>query len=190
MKNRTLIFFKKNWGNLLFIIILIILIVPPTRRPIQVFVNRIFSFDPDLIDGEKQKITNYQWTLKSLSEENINFSDSKGQVVFINFWATWCAPCIAEMPNLQLLYDEYKNRVDFYFVTNDDPEKIKKFKTENNYTFPVFIPISKYPKVLKVEVLPTTYLLDKSGLVMMKELGVANWNSAFMRKTLDDLLAQ
>ena len=57
-------------------------------------------------------LSNYNWTLRDISETDFDFNTAKGKVVVINFWATWCPPCIAEMPSLDLLYQNYKNNDD------------------------------------------------------------------------------
>lgn len=164
-----------------------LLIVPQTRLPIQIFINRVVSFDPSVLEDD-QIITDYQWRLQSLDGKEVNLSASEGAVVFINFWATWCAPCIAEMPDLQALYNDYGQQVDFYFVTSDPKTSIEKFMQKNKYTLPVFSPLEKEPNVLIGQQLPTTFLIDKKGNIVIKEFGTANWNSEAMRKILDELL--
>lgn len=180
---------KKNWSNLLFAIFLILMLIPATRTPIQVTVNRVFSFSPSIISEDKQEnLTAFEWQLIDLEGNEINLSNSKNEVILINVWATWCPPCIAEMPSLQELYNDYKDQVDFYFIANDKPEAVKKFLAKHKYNFPVFMQASNAPNQLQSNSLPTTFLIDKKGNIVVSKTGAANWNSSSFRAKLDDLL--
>lgn len=180
---------KKNWSNLLFAIFLILMLIPATRTPIQVTVNRVFSFSPSIISEDKQEnLKAFEWQLIDLEGNEINLSNSKNEVILINVWATWCPPCIAEMPSLQELYNDYKDQVDFYFVANDKPEAVKKFLAKHKYNFPVFMQASNAPNQLQSNSLPTTFLIDKKGNIVVSKTGAANWNSSSFRAKLDDLL--
>ncbi len=157
--------------------------------PIQVFIQRLVSFSPsEMSEDEREKIQDYDWTLLQLNTEEVNFSQSKGKVAIVNFWATWCPPCVAEMPSFQKLYDAYGDKVDFYFVTSEKAEKVEKFMVKNGYTLPVYLQAFKAPKELESNALPTSYLISKSGEIIINEEGAANWNSDKMRTLLDQLL--
>jgi len=182
-------FLKKNWSNLLFGAFILLMIVPQTRMPIQVIIQRFISFSPSEIDKEDRAILNgYDWNLSSINSEKMNLSQSEGKVVLINFWATWCPPCVAEMPELQELYDTYGDKVDFYFVTNEKPETVNFFLEKKGYELPVYIQIEQSPTVLESSSLPTTYLLSKSGEIVMRKTGAASWNSDKVHQVLDELL--
>jgi len=183
-------FIKKQWSNILFGAFIILMIVPQTRMPIQVFIQRFISFSPSELDKEDRAILKeYDWNLSSLKSEKVNLSQSEGRVILINFWATWCPPCVAEMPELQELYDAYGDKVDFYFITNESPEKVNLFLKKKGYDIPVYLQIEKSPKVLESSSLPTTYLLSKSGEIVMRKTGAASWNSDSVHVVLDGLLA-
>ncbi len=157
--------------------------------PIQVFVQRLVSFSPsEMSVDERETIQDYDWNLQQLNTEEANFSQSKGKVTIVNFWATWCPPCVAEMPSFQKLYDTYGDKVDFYFVTSEKAEKVEKFMVKNGYTLPVYLQSFKAPKQLESNVLPTSYLISKSGEIIINEEGAADWNSDKMRTLLDQLL--
>lgn len=159
--------------------------------PIQVFVQRLISFSPsEKAETEREILQDYNWNLTQLNEEDANFSQSEGKIIIVNFWATWCPPCVAEMPSFQKLYDTYGSQVDFYFVTSEKPEKVEKFMQKNKYTLPIFFQTAEAPKQLESSVLPTTYLISKSGEIIIDEEGAADWNSDKMRALLDKLLAK
>ncbi len=157
--------------------------------PIQVFVQRLVSFSPSETDKtDREILQDYNWNLLRLNTEEVNFSQSKGKVAIVNFWATWCPPCVAEMPSFQKLFDTYGDKVDFYFVTSEKAEKVEKFIVKNNYTLPVYLQAFKAPKQLETDVLPTSYLISKSGEIIINEEGAADWNSDKIKTLLDQLL--
>lgn len=159
--------------------------------PIQVFVQRLISFSPsEKAESKREILEDYNWSLQPLNAESINFSQSKGKIAIVNFWATWCPPCVAEMPSFQKLYDSYGDNVDFYFVTSETPEKINKFMKKNGYKLPIYIQEYKSPIQLESNVLPTTYVMSKNGEIVIEETGVADWNSKKMRVLLDNLLSE
>ncbi len=182
-------FIKKNWSNILFFAVMALLIIPQTRMPIQVFVQRLISFSPsETKEDDRKIITDFNWSLTSINSEEINFSRSKNKVVLINFWATWCPPCAAEMPSLQKLYNVYGEKVDFYFITSEEPARVQKFMAKNNYNFPVFLQRNQSPKELESSALPTTFVISKSGEIVIEEEGAADWNSNSTKKIIDGLL--
>ncbi len=184
-------FIKKNWSNILFFTFLAVLIIPQTRMPVQVFLQRLISFSPsEKSEAERETLQNYNWNLLQLHGDRVNLFQSKGKVVIVNFWATWCPPCVAEMPSFQKLYDTYGDKVDFYFVTSEKPEKVEKFRKKNGYTLPIYLQTSKAPQLLESSVLPTTYLISKSGALVIVEESAADWNSEKLRTLLDKLLKE
>lgn len=181
-------FLQKHWSNILFVLLILLIIIPQTRQPIQVFLNRIIAFSPSEIKApDRETLKDYEWYFKTEDNKAVNFTQSEGKVALVNYWATWCAPCIAEMPDLQKLYTDYKDEVDFYFITSEAPKVVKPFLERENYTLPVYYFLSSPPDVLKSSSLPTTFLIGKDGDIIMKKTGAANWNSKTVRATIDKL---
>ena len=176
--------------NILFFVFIAIIIIPQTRQPIQIFINKgLALFSPSEVKEEKRKqLLDYNWQLVDINGNTINFNESKNKVVLVNLWATWCPPCIAEMPSLDKLYADYKDKVDFYFVSNEKPEMLKSFLDKNNYQFNVHIAQSDYPEAFDVSSIPRTYLIDKNGYMIFDKKGAANWNSEKVRASIDALL--
>jgi len=181
---------KKNITNFIFGALIVLLLIPQTRIPIQVFLHRIVAFSPSAIKEEKrEKLTDFSWKLHPLNTD-YGFEVAQGEVLFINFWATWCPPCIAEMPAIQNLYNDYGKQVKFYLVSNEDTQVIQRFLSKNDYNFPVHQSLSVPPVLLQSRSLPTTYIIAKNGEVVVKKVGVADWNSSKTRALLDKLLLE
>lgn len=181
--------FKNQWSNIIIAIIILVLIIPGTRKPLQIFFNKVFSFSPSVTSEENRKtIASYEWVLEKNNKDKLNFSQLEGEVIIVNFWATWCPPCIAEMPSFQELYEDYKDKVTFLFVSSEDHETVRGFLYRKNYTLPAYRPLSNSPEPLNGNTLPTTYLIDKKGNIVIQRVGAANWNSDNVRNTIDQLL--
>jgi thiol-disulfide isomerase/thioredoxin len=182
-------FWKKYSNYFFFGALLLILLVPQIRFPVQVFLQRLFSFSPTEIAEEKrEELADYNWLLESHEGDDLDFNQFKGEVIIINFWATWCPPCVAEMPDFQDLYNEYKGEVKFLFVSNDPVSKVQRFALENQYDLPFYTPKSVEPSKLNYSALPTTFIISKDQKIIMRKEGAAKWNGSAVRGTIDDLL--
>ena len=103
----------------------------------------------------------------------------------MNFWATWCPPCVAEMPSFQNLYSDYGDRVVFLFVANDDPDRVIRFMENKELSLPVYFQVSEVPGEMSSNSLPTTYIIDPRGVIIASKVGAADWNSSKVRALLD-----
>lgn len=182
---------KPQRSNIIFIGILGVLFFTPIGSKVKEFSARLLSFSPSVesVDSRNQ-LTDYNWNLKGINAEDYNFSEAKGKVIVINFWATWCPPCRAEMPSLQNLYADYKDKVVFLFLTNEDDVVVNRFLERYDYTIPSFNQYSKTPSDFSVSSIPATYVLDKNGFVVIDKVGPADWDSDKVRELLDELLVQ
>lgn len=120
-----------------------------------------------------------------------NNGSLKNKVVFINFWATWCPPCIAEMPSIEALYSGYKDHPDvvFLFVDADnDPAKAERFLAEQDLRLPVVQSLGEIPPHWYSGTLPTTIVLDRNGKPVYRHEGAADYNSKKFRAFLEGLL--
>lgn len=179
-------FIRKHWSNILFGIFILLLFIPQTGKPIKVFVNRLLAFSPSVTaESKRDVLTDYNWKLVDLEGNAVDFNQYRGKKIVLNFWATWCPPCIAEMPSMQALYDDYTDKAVFLFVTNDDDEKIQKFLAKDMYTFPIYKEVSLAPELLQTNSLPTTFVINEKGEILIDKTGAANWNSEKVRALLD-----
>lgn len=183
--------FKKS--NIIFLVIILLLIIPQTRQPIQIWLHKGLSYinQSTLIDSNQRITLTYNnWKLQSDNNRILDFDSTKGEVVLVNFWATWCPPCIAEMPSLQALYNDYSSKMKFLFVTNDNFEIVSDFKIKGNYTFKTYNPINKEPEELMATSIPRTFIINKKGEIVVDESGAVNWNTNKVRGQLDQLLKE
>lgn len=113
--------------------------------------------------------------LTSLSGEKISLSDYEGKTVFINFWATWCRPCIKEMPSIASLQNQLAGKnIEFLFASDEEVEKILKFK-ESRAMDLNFVRVEN-PEALGIEALPTTFIFNAEGERVFSEVGFRKWD--------------
>lgn len=113
------------------------------------------------------------FTLKDLAGKEVSLADLKGQVAVVNFWGLWCAPCVAEMPDLHKLQQKYAAdpQVRIVTINNDkDPARVAAWMEKNGYTFPVLVD-DGYLRKARVEAFPTTWFLDPQGQIAFEKKG-------------------
>jgi thiol-disulfide isomerase/thioredoxin len=115
--------------------------------------------------------------LTDLDGKPFNIAASHGKVVLLNFWATWCGPCRAEIPDLIDLQNKYKDRLQILslIVDDDDDEALKKFAQDSGINYPVAIASDEIRfKYGGIAALPTSFLLDTEGRIVQKHEGLRN----------------
>jgi peroxiredoxin len=116
------------------------------------------------------------FTLKDLNGSDISLSDYKGKVLVLNFWATWCPPCRAEIPDFIEVYDEYKNKgLEILGVSVDQisPDQVRQFVERNKMNYPVAMATSQFFKDYPPpQAIPTTLVIDMDGKIQYKKVGM------------------
>jgi peroxiredoxin len=132
------------------------------------FLTVFLSFTParatDISPGQAAP----EFTLKSLKDKNLSLKELRGQVVMINFWATWCGPCRQEIPALNTLYEKYRNAGFVLLGVNVDSESANAIQMISRLkaTYPILFDTDKRTSVLyQVSAMPTTVLIDRDGKV-------------------------
>jgi thiol-disulfide isomerase/thioredoxin len=117
------------------------------------------------------------FTVTDLDGKSISTADLKGKVVLVNYWATWCPPCRAEIPDLVKLQDKYRDQLLVIGVSEDEiaPEQVKAFAAEQKVNYPIVMSTPELSKIFKgVSALPTTFVMDREGRVQMRHVGMLN----------------
>ena len=180
---------KATIQNIIFILFIALLLFSPLGTFVKIQLNRLIAFSPKTHAVMDQKeFSTYQWELVDASGKRVSLEAYKGKVIFINFWATWCPPCIAEMPSMQELYVDYQNKIVFLFVTTDSFEKANAFMTKEKLTLPVYQSVSNPPLEMESSTIPATYLVDQQGNLIVAKIGAADWNSDSFREKLDEYI--
>ena len=115
----------------------------------------------------------------------VNFADFKGKLVFINNWATWCPPCVAEMPTIEQLKKEMpEDEVAFVMVSYDrNPKKAINWMKNKRMDLPVYFPGENFPRQFITDAIPATFVLDREGKILHTYLGMADYSKeSFVRQ--------
>lgn len=141
------------------------------------------------IDEEDKVAADYGFTLIDTEGQRIPFKEYENKVVFVNIWATWCPPCVAEMPDIQDMYEEMKEEgIEFVFISvDDDFQKAKDFVNRKEFDFPIYQLASPLPSVYESQAIPTTYVISPMGEVVVTKSGMAKYNTKKFKKYLKDL---
>jgi peroxiredoxin len=129
------------------------------------------SGDSEATDGEIQAP---DFQLNTLDGQTVCLSDFRGEVVLINFWATWCGPCAYEMPFLQQVYDEWQEAGLVLLAVNvgESPEKVAAFMQDHGFSFPVLLDTEGIVATqYGASSIPTTFLIDENGIAQAVKIG-------------------
>jgi peroxiredoxin len=126
------------------------------------------------------------FSLADLQGTTWTLSQLRGKVVLVNFWATWCPPCRKEMPDLQALYDHFKNQgLVILAISDEDAGKVKPFVAERNVTYPILLdPGRKVNALFQIEGIPKSFVYDRSGALVAQAIDMRT------RKQFLEMLAQ
>lgn len=207
----------KHIGNLLGVILLLVILFNPD---VKAWFNQQFMklgfHKPDLemkdnnavaaqeINEEAQNVNETienavsvpkkpsVWFMDSFGKE-LDAANQHGKVVFINFWATWCPPCLAEMPSIDKLHERFKDRDDIvFFMVDVDGKLIEsgEFMVRKKLNLPVHIAKDRIPEYWLGSSIPTTVILDKKGEMVVRHEGMADYSSSdvfdFIQELLDE----
>lgn len=183
---------KKHWYNIIFVVVIALIIFTPVGTFVNVKLNQAkmwFSNPSSIETSERVTISDFDWNLVDNNGKTVNFQEMEGNIILVNFWATWCPPCVAEMPSLNNLYKDYGDKITFVFMANDKIKNVNSYFEKNGYDLPVYYSKDNEPIALQSPSIPTTYIIDDQGTIVMKEVGAYNWNSTSVRNQIDELLA-
>jgi thiol-disulfide isomerase/thioredoxin len=115
------------------------------------------------------------FTMRDLDGRSITSASLRGKVVLINFWATWCGPCRAEIPDLVALQDKYRDQLRVIGISEDEagPDIVRRFTVSHSVNYPIVMLTPELEQVFPgVHALPTSFLLDREGRLVQKHVGL------------------
>lgn len=191
---------KSNIGFIITLVFMAIVIFNPDAKALLMRgLMKTGLFTPDVSNLQPKPAAKEEAVAGPLVEsvsftssdgKTIDLANLKGKVIFLNFWTTWCPPCIAEMPSVNSLYNKLKNNNKVVFILADadgNLEKSTAFMKKKNFDLPVYIPAGSVPEQLFRGSLPTTVIINKKGQIVYANEGMANYDSPEMGKLLNEL---
>ncbi|MEK6481889.1 TlpA disulfide reductase family protein [Catalinimonas sp. 4WD22] len=138
---------------------------------------------------EVETSANYglDFSLVDKDGQQINLKDYQGKTVVLNFWASWCPPCIAEMPTIQTFYDEInKDEVKLVLVALDrDFNKSINFMENKGFNMPYYRPASNLPSQFDIRGIPITYIINGNGEIVITHSGMADFSSTEFKESVE-----
>lgn len=182
----------RDWG--IFASIIAILYFTGLHTDVAAFAQRMVLTTGFITADTETELSDqtidYSFKVQTLNGDIVTLEKFKGKVIFLNEWATWCAPCIAEMPGIQSLYDnigDHKN-IEFVMLSLDhDMKKVNKFVSKKGYTFPIYTPASEVPIEFQSSSIPTTFVISPEGKIISKKVGMAKYDT---KKFVEFMLKQ
>ena len=184
---------KKRWLSILFYVLILVFIFSPGAKSwvLQQVVSTGLIKAKIKTNPDKNLQEAGAFSFADANGKTASTADLKGKVVFINFWASWCPPCRAEMPSLEKLYQQLKddNRFVFLFINEDeDRNKAIQYLQKNHFTMPLFYASGSVPPEIYTGNLPTTIVLNKEGKIVLKHKGMAGYHTQQFIDQLKELL--
>ena len=188
-------YIRSNIGNVIFIIITAIVFFNADARTLLIkgfMLTGLFNAE---VSTETQKPDLNRsapagMTFRKENGELLNLSENKGKVYFINFWATWCPPCRAEMPSINKLASkiEKKDKISFIMVDVDNKmNESVKYMQKNSFNLQVYSSVSPIPEQIFNGTLPTTLIIGPHGNIVFHHTGMADYNTTEMINFLNTL---
>jgi thiol-disulfide isomerase/thioredoxin len=141
------------------------------------------------VQNEGDMEADFNMKLINSKGERLSLEQFRGKVIFINIWATWCPPCIAEMPGINDLFNELDDpEIVFLMLSVDqDFEKAIRFKKKKEFDFEVYKVDGGIPQMYYTESIPTTFVIDANGELALTHAGMADYNTAEFKQFLQSL---
>ena len=118
----------------------------------------------------------------------VHLASYRGQVVLVNFWATWCGPCVVEMPSLLALHHQLPNLAILAISVDEDPEAYANFISRRHVDLiTIRDPEQKAARLYHTDMWPETYVIDRKGIIRRKFIGAQDWTSPEIRQYLQSL---
>lgn len=147
----------------------------------------------EMTDGPFLTERDYNFTFTASDGETLQLADYRGDVVFVNVWASWCPPCVAEMPTIEKLHNNLKDRENIRFLmltVDEEPERAVRFMEGRGFSMPYHFPVTQLPDALRGAVLPTTWVISREGQIVYKREGIADYSTRDFRNWMIGLAGQ
>ena len=124
------------------------------------------------LEADDRKREHAQFSLKDLNGKTWNFSDLRGKVVLVNFWATWCPPCRKEIPDLEALYERFGSQgLVIFGISDEEASRVEPFIRDRKVTFPILLdPGRKVNEAFIVEGIPKSFVYDRDGKLVSQSI--------------------
>ncbi len=180
----------------LLVVVSIFAVIYLTGSQAEVFgkVQQVFlktgAMNASELDEMSYEKADLNFKVKDRDGKIIDASKLKGQTVFINIWATWCPPCVAEMPGINSLREHFKDDPNVHFLMISEDKYIEtavKWVDKKGFDLPVHKMATRLPDIYETGYVPSTFVISPEGEIVVKHTGLANYNTRRFKKLLKKL---
>ena len=192
LKRESILHQLVGYSTFVFIAFIMINCQPVLKAPVAALMSTTLPTpEIDTVQSENYPTANYNLQVTDLDGNTVKMTNYRGKVIFLNFWATWCMPCVAELPSINKLYNQFKNEdIVFLLISRESPEKVKSYQQRKKYDVPFYIDDehSNIPKMYFSQGIPTTFIINKKGKVIKASSGAEDWDDKEFVETLKSLV--
>ncbi|MEL7832621.1 TlpA disulfide reductase family protein [Fodinibius sp. Rm-B-1B1-1] len=144
-------------------------------------------------EGPMLSERDFRFQMETSDGNTVSLSNFQGDVVFVNVWASWCPPCVAEMPTIETLYENVNSKENIRFILlsmDEEQQKAVNFMEGKELSVPYYFPASGLPTEFHSQYLPTTYIISKQGQIIYKKEGIADYSSPNFTQWMRELAQQ
>tara|TARA_B100000809_G_C15112950_1_gene521311 strand:+ start:794 stop:1381 length:588 start_codon:yes stop_codon:yes gene_type:complete len=192
LKRKSIFHQLVGYSTFAFIAFIMINCQPVLKAPVAALMSTTLPTpEIDTVQSKNYPTADYNLQVTDLDGNTVNMRNYRGKVIFLNFWATWCMPCVAELPSINKLYNQFKNEdIVFLLISRENPEKVKNYQQRKKYDVPFYIDDehSNIPKMYFSQGIPTTFIINKKGKVIKASSGAEDWDDKEFVETLKSLV--
>lgn len=170
-------------SNVIFLLLLGVLFYKPARLQVQAWVMDWMGSPAVLEESKNIAPEEMNFIFYNLEGDTFNLLDMRGKPMFINFWATWCGPCMAEMPSIEKLVKAHNGTGHIILLSHEKPEVLREYQKNRDVKLPIYYAKS-VPSFVTSESIPLTFILDKDGNIVLEKSGSADWSDPHIAELL------
>lgn len=120
-------------------------------------------------EDERETYKGLDFLLPDYEGNEYSLEDYEGKIVFVNFWGTWCPPCLSEMPHFQTIYEKYEDEIEILAINvqtipdEKSKDEVMEYVNENEFTYPILFDEEGYADSLGINAFPTTFIINQEG---------------------------
>lgn len=188
--------FKKRDLIELSLVVIIFAVIFLTNSQAEVFgrvqgvVLKTGIFNASGLEEDEYLRADYDFKVRDENGQLLDGESLRGKTIFMNLWATWCPPCVAEMPSIDALYQDFKEQNDIVFLIiseDKDFNKAKKWIADKDIDLPIYQLATPLPDVYETGLLPSTFVISPKEKVVVRTVGMANYDTKRFRRLLNRL---
>lgn len=170
-------------GNLIFLLLLGVLLYKPARVKVQSWMMDLIGSPPVSSTNKVLSPDQMNFIYYNLKGDSFNLLDLRGKPIFLNFWGTWCGPCMAEMPSIEKLVESHDGKGEIILLSHESQDVLIEYQRKSSVELPIYF-AKNVPDFVETENIPLTFVIDTAGKVLIEKTGAADWSDPHISELL------